>query len=103
MTTTPKPIKILKELVKRDGQDVVVTRGRPMTTANLAPSFFTQIVASTKKRGSVDRNSWQSCLKIRPAPSGRETCLRKVGKKRRRRCAGSWWLSILLFRSAKNQ
>jgi predicted phage terminase large subunit-like protein len=46
ITTTPKPIKILKELVKRDGQDVVVTRGRTSdNAANLAPSFMSQIVA----------------------------------------------------------
>jgi predicted phage terminase large subunit-like protein len=46
ITTTPKPIKILKELVKRDGQDVVVTRGRTSdNAANLAPSFLSQIVA----------------------------------------------------------
>lgn len=46
ITTTPKPIKLLKELVKRDGQDVVVTRGRTAdNAANLAPSFLSQIVA----------------------------------------------------------
>ena len=46
ITTTPKPIKLLKELVKRDGQDVVVTRGRTSdNAANLAPSFLSQIVA----------------------------------------------------------
>ena len=46
ITTTPKPIKLLKALVKRDGQDVVVTRGRTRdNAANLAPSFFSQIVS----------------------------------------------------------
>ena len=46
ITTTPKPIKLLKEIVKRDGQDVVVTRGRTTdNAANLAPSFLSQIVA----------------------------------------------------------
>jgi predicted phage terminase large subunit-like protein len=46
ITTTPKPIKLLKEIVKRDGQDVVVTRGRTAdNAANLAPSFMSQIVA----------------------------------------------------------
>jgi phage terminase large subunit-like protein len=46
ITTTPKPIKLLKEIVKRDGQDVVVTRGRTSdNAANLAPSFLSQIVA----------------------------------------------------------
>lgn len=46
ITTTPKPVKLLKEIVKRDGQDVVVTRGRTSdNAANLAPSFLSQIVA----------------------------------------------------------
>ena len=46
ITTTPKPIKLLKELVKRDGQDVIVTRGQTSdNAANLAPSFLSQIVA----------------------------------------------------------
>jgi predicted phage terminase large subunit-like protein len=46
ITTTPKPIKLLKELVKRDGKDVVVTRGRTTDNAqNLAPSFLSQIVS----------------------------------------------------------
>jgi phage terminase large subunit-like protein len=45
ITTTPKPIKILKEIVARNGQDVFVTRGSTYDNrANLAPSFFTQIV-----------------------------------------------------------
>ncbi|WOJ89897.1 terminase family protein [Methylocapsa polymorpha] len=45
ITTTPKPIKILKELVARNGQDVVVTRGSTYDNrANLAPAFFSQIV-----------------------------------------------------------
>jgi phage terminase large subunit-like protein len=46
ITTTPKPIKLLKELLKRAGQDVVVTRGRTRdNAANLAPSFLSQIVS----------------------------------------------------------
>ena len=45
ITTTPKPIKLLRELVARYGQDVVITRGSTYDNrANLAPSFFSQIV-----------------------------------------------------------
>lgn len=45
ITTTPKPVKLLRELIARDGQDVVVTRGRTLDNAkNLAPSFLEQIV-----------------------------------------------------------
>ncbi len=47
ITTTPQSrLNLLKELVRRDGQDVIVTRGRTSdNAANLAPSFLSQIVA----------------------------------------------------------
>jgi phage terminase large subunit-like protein len=45
VTTTPKPIPLLKALLKREGQDVAVTRGRTADNAeNLAPTFLSQIV-----------------------------------------------------------
>jgi predicted phage terminase large subunit-like protein len=45
ITTTPRPIKILKELVKREGKDVVITRGKTSdNAANLAPAFLNTIV-----------------------------------------------------------
>jgi predicted phage terminase large subunit-like protein len=45
ITTTPRPIKILRELIARDGDDVVVVRGSTYDNrANLAPTFFSQIV-----------------------------------------------------------
>jgi phage terminase large subunit-like protein len=45
ITTTPRPIPILRDLLKRDGEDVVVTRGRTRDNAkNLASSFLTQVV-----------------------------------------------------------
>jgi predicted phage terminase large subunit-like protein len=44
VTTTPRPIKLLKELVARDGKDVVVTRGSTFdNAANLPPNFLSQI------------------------------------------------------------
>ncbi|WP_439925422.1 DNA-packaging protein [Nitrobacter sp. JJSN] len=40
-TTTPRPIKLLKALLSREGQDVVVTRGSTFENeANLAPTFI---------------------------------------------------------------
>jgi phage terminase large subunit-like protein len=40
-TTTPRPIKLLKALLAREGQDVVVTRGSTFENeANLAPTFI---------------------------------------------------------------
>ena len=47
IATTPKPTKILKGLLAREGRDVVVSRSSSYDNrANLAPSFFEQI---TKK------------------------------------------------------
>jgi predicted phage terminase large subunit-like protein len=45
ITTTPRPIKIIRDLLARDGKDVRVTRGSTRdNAANLAPSFLSQIV-----------------------------------------------------------
>ncbi|MGO9392619.1 DNA-packaging protein [Rhodoblastus sp.] len=45
VTTTPKPVKILKELVKNEDGSVVIVRGSTYDNrANLAPTFFSQIV-----------------------------------------------------------
>jgi phage terminase large subunit-like protein len=44
VTTTPRPIKLLKDLLAREGQDVVVTRGSTFeNAANLAPPFLEAI------------------------------------------------------------
>jgi predicted phage terminase large subunit-like protein len=44
ITTTPKPIKIFKQLIAREGQDVVVTRGSTFANAaNLARPFLNQM------------------------------------------------------------
>jgi len=46
VTTTPKPITILKELVARVGKDVVITKGSTYDNkSNLADAFFEQIVS----------------------------------------------------------
>lgn len=48
VATTPRPIKILRDLIDRSqkGTDVVVTRSRTADNiANLAPVFLTQVVA----------------------------------------------------------
>jgi phage terminase large subunit-like protein len=47
VATTPRPTRLIRELVAREGQDVVITRGSSYeNAANLAPEFFGQI---TKK------------------------------------------------------
>ena len=46
ITTTPRPLKILRELLRREGQDVVVSRGGTMdNAANLAGTFLKSIRA----------------------------------------------------------
>jgi predicted phage terminase large subunit-like protein len=45
VTTTPRPVKVIRELLARDGKDVVVTRGSTYENrANLAPGFFDQVI-----------------------------------------------------------
>lgn len=44
VTTTPKPIRLLRDLLARVGQDVVLTKGSTFdNAANLAPSFIAAI------------------------------------------------------------
>jgi predicted phage terminase large subunit-like protein len=44
VTTTPRPTKIIRDLVNREGRDVAVTRGSTFeNAANLAPSFLSEI------------------------------------------------------------
>jgi phage terminase large subunit-like protein len=46
VTTTPRPIKLLKDLIARNGRDVCVTKATTyQNRENLADSFFTQIIS----------------------------------------------------------
>jgi predicted phage terminase large subunit-like protein len=46
VTTTPRPIKLIKDLVKREGQDVVITRGSTyQNAANLSDPFLAAMKA----------------------------------------------------------
>jgi phage terminase large subunit-like protein len=45
VTTTPKPTRLVRDLLSRDGKDVVATRGSTYANAdNLSPTFLDQIV-----------------------------------------------------------
>ena len=45
VATTPRPTKLIRELLAREGRDVVVTRGSTYENrANLAPGFFNQVI-----------------------------------------------------------
>jgi phage terminase large subunit-like protein len=51
VATTPRPTKLIRELLAREGHDVVVTRGTSYENrANLAADFFGQII--TKYEGT---------------------------------------------------
>jgi predicted phage terminase large subunit-like protein len=44
VTTTPRPVKLIRDLLAREGRDVVVTRGKTRDNLrNLAPSFLQSI------------------------------------------------------------
>lgn len=45
VATTPRPVKLLRQLMAREGKDVVVTRGKTFDNRdNLAPQFISQII-----------------------------------------------------------
>jgi hypothetical protein len=49
IATTPRPTKIIRELLAREGKDVVVTRGSTLeNSANLAPTYVDQILERYK-------------------------------------------------------
>ena len=46
VTTTPKPTKLLRDIIARQGRDVAITRaGTRDNAANLAPSFLATVEA----------------------------------------------------------
>lgn len=49
MTTTPRPVPVVRELLQREGRDVVVTRGGTMDNkGNLSPIFIEKIIETYK-------------------------------------------------------
>jgi len=45
VATTPRPTKLIRQLLAREGHDIVVTRGSTYENrANLAPGFFDQVI-----------------------------------------------------------
>ena len=51
VATTPRPTKLIRELLAREGRDVAVTRGSTYENrANLAPGFFDQVI---RKFGTI--------------------------------------------------
>ena len=60
ISTTPKPGKLLKSLIAREGRDVVITRGSTYENrANLAANYFDSVVALYEgtRRGRQELNA----------------------------------------------
>jgi phage terminase large subunit-like protein len=60
VATTPRPIKLICELLAREGRDVVVTRGSTYENrANLTPGFFDQVIQKYEgtRRGRQELNA----------------------------------------------
>jgi phage terminase large subunit-like protein len=71
VATTPRPIKLIRELLAREGHDVVVTRGSTYENrANLAPGFFNQVFVNTKEPAWAAKNSTLNCSGTRQARCG---------------------------------
>jgi phage terminase large subunit-like protein len=81
VTSTPKPVKLLRELLAREGQDVVVTRGSTFdNAANLAPAFLEAIKARYEgtRLGRQELNA-ELLLDVPGALWTRETIERATG------------------------
>ena len=69
VTTTPKPIKIIRELIA--DPTTVITRGTTYDNrANLAPAFLQQIVRKYEGTGSAGKSSTPRYWTTYPVPFG---------------------------------
>ncbi len=88
VTTTPRPTKLVRALVAREGQDVVITRGRTADNAlNLAPAFLAAITNRyggtrlgrqeldgellSDVPGALWKSAWIDSSRVRQAPDMR--------------------------------
>ena len=72
ITTTPRPIPIIRDLLAREGQGVVLTRVRPTTTARISPRLSSKPSSNTMRaHASEGRNSMQNSLMTLLALFGR--------------------------------
>lgn len=98
-TTTPRPIKLLRDLLAREGADVMVTRGSTFANAdNLAPAFLEAI----QKRYGGTRLGRQELEGLCFYPTRLALCSRRTtstsiaSPKRPRSCGASWSQSTQL-------
>ena len=71
VATTPRPTKLIRELLAREGRNVTVTRGSTYENrVNLAPGFFDQIIRKYEGTRLGRRNSMPNSLTICQAHCG---------------------------------
>ena len=69
VATTPRPTRLIRELLAREDRDIVVTRGSTYENrANLAPGFFAQIIRKYEGPFTVtDRLKLEDFIAVRQA------------------------------------
>jgi len=83
VTTTPRPIALLKALLKREGQDVVVTRGSTQDTRRTWRKRSCRRSSRVMPgRGWAGKSLTPKCSKTCRARCGAATSLREIGGRR---------------------
>jgi phage terminase large subunit-like protein len=91
VATTPRPTKLIRELLAREGGDVAVTRGSTYDNrANLAPGFFAQVIRKYEgtRLGRQELNA--ELLEDTPGAYGRTPSSMRLGSRPRPRCSALW-------------
>ena len=95
VATTPRPTKLIRELLAREGRDVVVTRGSTYENrANLAPGFFDQVIRKYEGTRLGRQELLAEVLEDTPGALWNRDAVdqcRRVST--RRPCCASWWRS----------
>src|SRR5690349_22247123 len=96
VATTPRPTKLIRELLAREGRDVAVTRARPMKIAPIwRPGSSTRSSANTKGRASAGKSSMPNCSRTPRARCGATASSRPHDKRQRQTWRELLWRSIL--------
>jgi len=84
VATTPRPTRLIRELLAREGQDVVVTRGTTFENApNLAPGFLSTIIRRQEGTGLGGKSCTAKCCLMSRVRCGSLTILTRGGGRER--------------------
>jgi phage terminase large subunit-like protein len=90
IATTPKPTRLLRELLAREGKDVFVSRSTSyQNRANWRRPSLSRSSASTRTPALGARSSMQSSWRMLRARCGTAVCWTSNGATKRRRCVES--------------